>query len=466
MDISKHKNKYEHFFGQIIKTFGDETIEKVAPEQDEFLRENNAKQYYELLKVTMEQRGQLHPYVNTGYPHDVRKETFEQFPKSPTAQRFKEAHKLLNKGMENLLNWIENDENRNTDNLDFNEGIRMLALGMLYENSIVVSFLQSMLPTAYTSLIQDSIFNKLKTNPNFFEGLVVLFATYPFNRRFSAESCKMDLRRTTFLNNIIHLIKKAEPNMSPTQDPYSFEHNYSSWLHQLYYFLGSNYIIAHCYKDGADIFQKALECCPTFAEAKLPLGSCLLEMSLKKESAHNICAGKKQHVEDNPDELLLERFAKPNFSRITKGDYRTWPVNKLRETAKQLIVEYLTEVPECDKMYPEGYYNLAYLSFQEYNVEEASKWKDKGEEAEEKRLPFLPFDSAIKEQYLRVLDFFPLSKKHNKKQTTRSSSSAGRNQDHATGNNNERETKTCTKCKKMLQEMKWCPCKKAFYCGR
>ena len=125
------------------------------------------------------------------------------------------------------------------------------------------------------------------------------------------------------------------------------------------------------------------------------------------------------------------------------------------------------EVPECDKRYPEGYYNLAYLSLQEHNVEEASKWKDKGEEAEEKRLPFLPpFDSAIKEQYLRVLDFFPLSKKHNKKQTTRSSSSAGRNQDHATGNNNERETKTCTKCKKMLQEMKWCPCKKAFYCGR
>lgn len=443
----------------------------MADEPDELLQESSAKQYCELLKMTMA-RQERHSYVIKS-PTSIEV-NFEQFSKSPTAQRYKKASELLMKGLEKLGNWVKSDENLSTDNLDFEEGIKMLAQGMLNENSVVVSYLDLQRPDL-TPLIQESIFKKLKTNPNFFEGLVVLFASYPLKRRFSAESCKMDLRRTMFLNNIIHLIKKEEPDMPPTQDPYSYDQNYSSWSHELYYFLGSNYIIAGCFKDGAEVFQKALHCCPTFSEAKLPLGSCLMEMSFKKQTGGK-CAEKNQEAEDNPDELLLKRFAMPEYQRITKGDYRTWSITQLREKAKQLFMEYLREVPECDKMYPEGYYHLAHLCFIERSLEEALKWKEKGEEAEEKRLPFLPqFESALKE-LLRPLDLLQISKEHRKERnqktghvpcdTGRPSPSVARQQDRATGKANEKERKTCAKCKETIQELKWCPCKKAFYCGR
>ncbi|XP_031557040.1 uncharacterized protein LOC116293714 [Actinia tenebrosa] len=416
--LGKAANSDDQEAKQALKKLEEQGI-VVQPVTDELSPISSFQQHCEILKMNVEQ--QQHPLVIQN-PIMFQEVTFTQYPDSPTAQRYLKAFRLVKKGLENLQSSGFTDA----------EAIKRMALGVLYENSITQSFLYITGSSHFKASLFVYISSLLKTNPTFFEGLLLIIKLFPMQAKLNLESCKLDVKKATSLKNLIYLIKKAEPDKPPIGEPYKFEGDYSSWLHELYYHLGSLYIVTDCFKDGAQAFQEALNCCPNYFEAKLPLAYCFMNMAAKKKNKENA---------PNPDEVLLETFEPPENQRVPKGDYITWTEDQLRQKAKQLFMEYLQEAPECDKKYPHAHYHLALLHMLEGNMEEAVKWKEKGEDAEVKRLPFTGPVVVGSKELLAMLDFLPQNAK------------------------NKCSNKTCPEKRSGKLKLKPCPCHKASYCG-
>lgn len=409
------------FSQQALKKLEEKGI-VVQPVEDEPPSISSFQQHCDIMKMNMEQ--QLHPLAIQN-PIMFQESTFTQYPNSPTAQHYLKAFQLVKKGLEQLQSSGFTDA----------KAIRLIALGILYENSITQSFHYIIGSNHFMASLFVFISSLLKTNPTCFEGLLLINKLYPMQAKVNLESYKLDLKKTMSFNNLIYLIKKAEPDKPPKEDPYNFEEDYSSWLHVLYYYLGSLYIVTDCFKDGAQACQEALNCCPNFYEAKLPLAYCFMTMATKK---------KNKEIAPNPDEALLETFEPPENQRVPKGDYMTWTEDRLQQKAKQLFMEFLQEAPECEKKYPHAHYHLALLYMLEENLEEAVKWKEKGEDAEEKRLPFMGPVVVGSKKLLAMLDVIPLSR--NAK--------------------NKCSNKSCPEKRSGKLKLKPCPCHKASYCGR
>ena len=308
-------------------------------------------------------RCEIHPFAIL-QPVAFSEEMLNEFNWSPTARIYLKAFKLVKEGFEVLFKSNFTDE----------RGISLIAYGFLSENSILQAFpLNNLVITKVFHLCEVT----LKQNPRFFEGLVISFAFQETKRKISIASDKVDWKIIMNLKNIINFIQNAEPDSPPAEDPFKFDECYASWLHILFFLLGSSYIIADQFKDAAEAFENSLKCCPSYFPAKRGLGYCLLNLFER--------------------EVLLDQLCDTLRRKVTK--YSFWTKEQLFDGAEKTLKEFLAEAPPCWKTYPNACYYLAQLALLTKNMVGFKKSYELGQDAEEKRLPFFkPVDLPLKDE--------------------------------------------------------------------
>ena len=366
---------------------------------DASLSEKDVEQAFDIQfeKLSQKYEANRHPFL-ISQPVIFSEEMLSEFDWSPTARIYLKAFKLVKEGFEILHNSNFTDE----------RGIALIARGYLTENSILQAF-----PQRY--FLRPKIFNLceqcLQKNHCFFEGLLLSYALHDFERNISVESSKVDEKKVMCLKNLIHLIQETEPD-SISEDPFEFE-NYSSWLYVLYEHLGAIYTVEGLNEKAAESFENSLKCCPSYFVSKRALGYSLLQLycsRLNCEQANFSQDGptplpKKQTAKDRE----MPKYASAKDRAISK--YATWTKEQLAETCKQVLKEYLKEAPSCSKIYPNACYYLAYLALNENNMKDFKEYYELGQDAEEKRLPFLdPINLPIKDSispFYRLLSSSP-----------------------------------------------------------
>ena len=325
-------------------------------------------------KLNQRSEAKLHPLL-ISQPVIFSEEMLSEFDWSPTARIYLRAFKLVKEGFEVLHNSNFTDE----------RGLSLIARGYLTENSILQTFPQRhFLRPKIFSLCERS----LQKNPCFYEGLLLSYALHDFNRNISLESSKLDMKKVMCLKNLIHLIQETEPD-SISEDPLEFE-NYSSWLYVLYEHLGAMYTIENSNEKAAEAFENSLKCCPSFVDAKRWLGYSLLNLF----NIRLACERAKSTKGEVTPSLHKKHTAKDR--EISK--YASWTKEQLAETCKQVLKEYLKQAPSCSKKYPNACYYLAHLAFVRNNMKEFKEYYELGQDAEEKRLPFLePVNLPLKD---------------------------------------------------------------------
>ncbi|PFX11863.1 Uncharacterized protein YbeQ [Stylophora pistillata] len=339
------------------------------------------KQSFDILGEKFRQRAEAnkHPFA-IFKPVAFSEEMLHPYNWSPTGRVYLQAYKMVKEGLEVLCKSNFTDE----------RGITLISHGYLTENSILQAFpqIRNLLLPEILQLCGES----LNKNPCFFEGLNLSFALRGYTMgKCSKESCEDDMKAIMCIMNLINFIQKAEPNSPPCEEPFEFDKNYSSWLHVLYYHLAAIYTISDATRQAAEAFENSLKCCPSFHEAKTGLGYSLMLLYLSKISSE-----RKQASHKLPKELLRVNKKQHQDRDISK--YDSWTAEKLRNLAVKVLKEYLTEAPQCQKKYPNACYYLANIHFMEGNIEEFRKYFELGQDAEEKRLPFMdPINLPLKD---------------------------------------------------------------------
>ena len=316
----------------------------------------------------------LHPFA-IPEPVAFSEEMLSQFHWSPTARIYLQALKLVKEGFEILYK----------SNFTNGRGISLIARGFLTENSILQAFpiQRSILPPLFQLCEKN-----LKKNPSFFEGHVVALAFHHFERKRSLESSKVDLKKTMCIKNVIDLIQQAEPDSVPPTDPFTFDKNYSSWLHMLYEHLGAIYIVADDCEKAAEAFDNSLKCCPSYFYSKRGIGYSLMLLYLSRLYSGN------EEKKQKPEERKISKFA-------------SWTNEELVDTAEKILKEFLVEAPPCCKTYPNVCYYLAKLAFANKKINEFKKYYELGQDAEEKRLSFLaPLNLPLKDGMYTAYQLF------------------------------------------------------------
>ena len=328
-------------------------------------------QSLEIMAEKLKQRSEAkqHPFAITE-PTAFSEEMLSEFLWSPTARIYLQAFRLVNQGFEILVKSNFADE----------RGISLIARGYLTENSILQAF-------PYIPLSLPDVFHlcekSMQNNPSFFEALVVAFAFHFYELlKLSKETHITDQKKVMCITNVIDFIQKAEPNSPPAEDAFRFDQSYSSWLHVLYDHLASLYIIYDNYEAAAEAFENSLKWCPTYFPSKRGLGYCLLVLYTarvnpeKKDSV----ASEKCKPFQSEEQITEER-------EISK--YRSWTTEELGDAARERLEEFLVEAPSCWKTYPNVCYYLAELALVKSDMKELKRYYERGQDAEEKRLPFL-----------------------------------------------------------------------------
>ena len=333
-------------------------------------------------KLRQRAEASKHPFLITS-PVAFSEEMLTQFDSFPTAKIYLRAYKLVREGLEVLYK----------SNFTDAKGISLIARGYLTENSILQAFpLRCELLPVILQLCEEHLYK----NPCFFEGLLlsIAFRYSELAGKVSLESSKKDVKALMCLDNLIHFIQKAEPNSLPSEDPFEFDKNYSSWLHVLYYHMASIYTIQKTTEEATKAFESSLKCCPSYYDAKRGLGYNLMALYRSKTST----------VECHQDAAEKLPFNRPRACGMSK--YDSWTAEQLRDTAVKVLQEYLEEAPQCDKNYPNACYYLADL-YLEANTSELRKYFEMGQDAEEKRLPFFPpVDLPIKDTLIPFYQLF------------------------------------------------------------
>ncbi|PFX20424.1 Uncharacterized protein YbeQ [Stylophora pistillata] len=330
------------------------------------------KQSFDILGEKFRQRAEAnkHPFA-IFKPVAFSEKMLHLYNWSPTGRVYLQAYKLVKEGFEVLCKSNFTDE----------RGITLIAHGYLTENSILQAFpqIQNLLLPKILELCEES----LNKSPCFFEGLHLSFALRDCTMgKRSKESCEDDVKAIMCIMNLINFIQKAEPNSPPSEEPFEFDKNYSSWLHVLYFQLAAMYTISDATRQAAEAFENSLKCCPSFHEAKTGLGYSLMLLYLSKKSFE-----RKEASHKLPKVLLRVNKKQHKDRDISK--YDSWTAEKLRNSAVKVLKEYLTEAPQCQKKYPNACYYLANIHYVEGNIEEFRKYFELGQDAEEKRLPFM-----------------------------------------------------------------------------
>ena len=330
-------------------------------------------------KLRQRAEAKAHPFA-ISQPVPFSEEMLQQFNWSPTARIYLKAFKLVKEGLEILYK----------SNFTDGRGITRIAHGYLTENSIIQAFpqiLRFLLPR-----ILQLCKENLSKNPCFYEGLLLSFALHGYESggKVSVEKNSIgDSKKLMSIKNLIHLIKKAKPNSPPSEDPFKFDENYSSWLHVLYCHMAAIYTIADATKEAAEAFDNSLKCCPSCYDSKRGLGYNLMNLYIvKDEEFHQ--HGLKEFSDSPP------RIQRPNDRKMSK--YDSWTREELKDSTVKVLLEYLEEAPRCDRSYPNVCYYLAQVALQDTNMDEFRKYYELGQDAEEKRLPFFdPVDLPLKD---------------------------------------------------------------------
>ncbi|XP_032221109.2 uncharacterized protein LOC5520222 [Nematostella vectensis] len=375
----------------------------------------------------------MHPFIIKN-PILFQESMFLAYPDSPTAQHYLKAYRYAKEGIELLQQ----------SNFTDRQGVKLLAWGYLYEDSIFQAFpiKQHFKAPLLTLILQ-------KDDPLFFEGLLMLIAlTQPFKLYDT-----IDAKKIMAFKSLIHLIKKAEPNGQPKDaDPYQFEKSYSSWLHVLYYLLAFLYTVGECYQFGAEAFQKSLECCPKFFEAKIGIAYCLQNIrSFIKE--RDTSAAEVKSSSKNEDKYI-KIYTNVNTDLIFKTDFLAMSENELLRRERSFYMDFLKEAPLCDKKYPNCCYYLSGSYFIEGDMKEFMRWWNKGQESEAKRLPFLGAVDFPVKNMLKLFSMLP----EKGRRTTSECKTQENIQSHCSN-------KLCKKNNESKTLMN-CPCKVAFYCDK
>ena len=328
-------------------------------------------QSLEIMAEKLKQRSEAkqHPFAITE-PTAFSEEMLSEFHWSPTARIYLQAFRLVNQGFEILVKSNFADE----------RGISLIARGYLTENSILQAFpyIHLSLPDVF-HLCEKSIQN----NPSFFEALVVAFAFQFYELlKLSKETHITDQKKVMCITNVIDFIQKAEPNSLPAEDAFRFDQSYSSWLHVLYDHLASLYIIYDNYEAAAEAFENSLKCCPTYFPSKRGLGYCLQVLytaRVNPEKKDSVASEKCKPFQS--EEQIAEEQG------ISK--YRSWTTEELGDAARERLEEFLVEAPSCWKTYPNVCYYLAELALVKSDMKQLKRYYERGQDAEEKRLPFL-----------------------------------------------------------------------------
>ena len=321
-------------------------------------------------------RCEIHPFAIL-QPVGFSEEMLNEFNWSPTARIYLKAFKLVKEGFGVLFKSNFTDE----------RGISLIAYGFLSENSILQAFpLNNLVITKVFHLCEVT----LKQNPHFFEGLVISFAFQETERKISITSHEVDVKSMMSLKNIINFIQNAEPDTPPPEDPFKFDECYTSWLHILYFLLGGFYIVKDQFEDAAEAFENSLKYCPSYFPAKRGLGYCLLNLFER---------------EGESTQVLLDQLCNTLRRKVTK--YSFWTKEQLFDGAEKTLKEFLAEAPPCWKTYPNACYYLAELAFLTNNMVGFQKSYELGQDAEEKRLPFLnPVNLPLKDRMTPVYQLF------------------------------------------------------------
>ena len=332
------------------------------------------KQSFEIMGEKLRQRHKenKHPFV-ISQPVAFSEEVLRQYDWSPTAKIYLQAYKLVKQGLELLFESNFTDE----------RGISFIAHGYLTENSILQAFpdIKGSLSPLILKLCEENLFK----DSCFFEGLLLSLALrhYESGGKVSIKSSKNDSKALACIMNLIHLIKKTEPNSPHPEDPFEFDKNYSSWLHVLYYHMAAIYTIEEATEKAAEAFENSLNCCPSYYDSKRGLGYNLKDLYIAKTTK---CR------QDVAEELPPNKQKTINRQ---KSKYVSWTAEKLRDTAVRVLLEYLVEAPKCAKNYPNACYYLAHLTT---DMTQFKEYYERGQDAEEKRLPFFgPFNHPLKD---------------------------------------------------------------------
>ena len=327
-------------------------------------------QSLEIMDEKLRQRSEAkkHPLAITE-PTAFSEEMLSEFHWSPTARIYLHAFRLVNQGLEILLKSNFTDE----------RGITLIARGYLTENSILQAF-------PYIHVCLPKVFHlcekSMQNIPSFFEALVLSFAFLFYELKLSKETHYTDAKKVMCITNVIDFIQKAEPNSLPVKEAFRFDQSYSSWLHVLYEHLAGLYVIYENFEAAAEAFENSLKCCPTYFPSKRGLGYCLLALYYarvnpeKKDSV----APEKRNPFQSEQQITEER-------EISK--YRSWTTEELGDAARERLEEFLAEAPSCWKTYPNVCYYLAELALVKSDMKELKRYYELGQDAEEKRLPFL-----------------------------------------------------------------------------
>ena len=319
-------------------------------------------------KLKQRAEANVNPLVVT-QPVAFSEEMLRQYGWSRTARIYLQAYQLVKKGLEIL----------DKSNFADGRGVSFIAHGYLTENSILQAFpeIQNSLSPNIVQLCEEN----LSKNPCFFEGLLLCYVLHGFERTVSEESMKHDAEKVMCIKNLCHFIQKAEPESLPSDDPFKFDENYSSWLHVLFYHLGAIYTIAGANELAAEAFENSLKHCPSYFESKRALGYNLMELNA-------ISIEKSERLESSQVSCTeLSPYEQSHLGRHM-SKYASWPAEKLGDTAEKVLKEYLAEAPRCYKTYPNVCYYLANLALNKNNTTEFKEYYEFGQDAEEKRLPF------------------------------------------------------------------------------
>ena len=334
-------------------------------------------------------RCEIHPFAIL-QPVAFSEEMLNEFNWSPTARIYLKSFKLVKEGFEILYKSNFTDE----------RGISLIAYGFLSEDSILQAFpLNSLVITKVFHLCEVT----LKKNPHFFEGLVISFAFQETERKISITSHEVDVKRMMSLKNIIHFIQNAELDSPPPEDPFKFDECYASWLHILFFLLGSFYIIAYRFKDAAEAFENSLKCCPSYFPAKRGLGYCLLILYASTVP----CEMETNRGESTQSESTQGLLDQPCALKRKVSKYSLWTKEQLFDGAERTLKEFLDEAPCCWKTYPNVCYYLAQLALYTKNMVGFKRSYEHGQDAEEKRLLFFnPVDLPLKERMTPLYQSF------------------------------------------------------------
>ena len=343
--------------------------------------------------------------------------------RSPTARLYLQAFKLVKQGFEVLYE----------SNFSNERGISLIAHGYLTENSILQAFPVN---DYFFSRVFELCEKSLQKNPQFYEGLLLSYALHHSGQHVSQNSDKVDFKKVDCLKNLIYFIENAETNRPNPKDPFKFDDKYSSWLHVLYFRLGSIYtILGQCHDLAAEALENSLKCCPHYYDAKRALGYSLLMQYLSRLAVERkITITIAPCSQDEPSKPSREDRA---FDNRKTCKYASWTTESLKDAAVDILKEYLTEAPHCCKTYPNALYYLAYIAFITENKEDVMKYYELAQDAEEKRLCFFrPVDISLKDYATHCYQLCT------NLPTTRCGNKA------CTRNVKKQELKLCSRCRK------------------